>query len=83
MIAQDVKLIEYSRKVDFLNCITHAAGAVFSVIGIAAMIIGFKESNIIFNRIHILPIHQSYLSPYPLKTFSSHTLNGSRQAPFF
>lgn len=38
MIAQDVKLIEYSHKVDFLNCITHAAGAVFSVIGFAVMV---------------------------------------------
>lgn len=38
MIAQDVKLIEYSRKVDFLNCITHAIGAALSVIGFAAMI---------------------------------------------
>lgn len=38
MIAQDVKLIEYSRKVDFFNCITHAIGAALSVIGFAAMI---------------------------------------------
>ena len=36
MIAKDVKLIEYSKKVDFGNCITHAAGAIG---GIAALIL--------------------------------------------
>lgn len=51
MIAQDVKLIEYSRKVDFLNCITHAAGVVFSVIGIAAMIIGANGTRKIVSAI--------------------------------
>lgn len=29
----DVKLIEYSRKVDLANCITHAVGAIAAVIG--------------------------------------------------
>lgn len=33
MIAKNVKLIEYSERVDFLNCVTHAIGAVLSVIG--------------------------------------------------
>lgn len=31
LIANDVKLIEYSKAVDRWNCITHAVGAVFSV----------------------------------------------------
>lgn len=44
MIAHDVKLIEYSHKVDFLNCITHAAGAVLSVIGFAVMLISAEGS---------------------------------------
>lgn len=38
MIAQDVKLIEYSRKVDILNSLTHAVGAALSVTGIALML---------------------------------------------
>lgn len=33
MLGADVKLIEYSRKVDLANCITHAVGAAFAVIG--------------------------------------------------
>lgn len=31
MIGKNVELIEYSRKVDFWNCVTHAAGAIFAV----------------------------------------------------
>lgn len=38
MIAKDVGLIEYSKKVDFLNSLTHAAGAVLSVAAMIAMI---------------------------------------------
>ena len=34
MIGKDVKVIEYSKKVDFWNSFTHAAGAVLSVIGV-------------------------------------------------
>lgn len=33
MLSKDVKLIEYSRGVDFGNCITHATGAVASTVG--------------------------------------------------
>ncbi len=39
MVAKDVKLIEYSRKVDMGNCITHAIGAVLSVAAIVLMLI--------------------------------------------
>lgn len=39
MAVKDIKLIEYSAKVDFLNCITHAIGAVLSVIGLLLMLI--------------------------------------------
>lgn len=39
MIAKDVELIEYSKKVDFGNCITHALGAVLSVGAMLAMLI--------------------------------------------
>lgn len=38
MITENVKLIEYPHKVEFLNSLTHAAGAVFSVIGFAVMV---------------------------------------------
>ena len=31
MIGKDVELIEYSKKVDLLNCLTHIAGTVFSI----------------------------------------------------
>lgn len=34
MIAKDVKIIEYSRPVEFFNTLTHAFGAVLSVIGL-------------------------------------------------
>ncbi len=33
MLSKDVKLIEYSRGVDFGNCITHATGAVAAAVG--------------------------------------------------
>lgn len=39
MISKDVKLIEYSERVDFLNCITHAFGALLSVVGFIMMMI--------------------------------------------
>ncbi len=39
MIAKNVELIEYSKKVDFGNCITHALGAVLSVGAMLAMLI--------------------------------------------
>lgn len=39
MIAKNVKLIEYSRRVDFGNCITHASAAVFSLAGLVLMLI--------------------------------------------
>lgn len=39
MIGSDVKLIEYSKKVDLGNCVTHALGAVLSAAAMIAMII--------------------------------------------
>lgn len=44
MVAKDVKLIEYSETVDRWNCITHAAGAVFSVFALITMFV--KAENI-------------------------------------
>lgn len=38
MIAKDVKLIEYSKKVDFANCLTHALGAFASVAALILMV---------------------------------------------
>ncbi len=38
MVAKDVRLIEYSERVDFFNCVTHAICAVLSVIGFAVMV---------------------------------------------
>ncbi len=38
MLGSDVKLIDYSRKVDIANCITHASGAVAAAIGFAFML---------------------------------------------
>lgn len=38
MTAKNVKLIEYSERVDFFNCITHALGAFLSVIGFGVML---------------------------------------------
>ena len=37
MIGKDVKLIEYSKEVDFGNCITHAAGAVMAAAALVLM----------------------------------------------
>lgn len=39
MALKEVKLIEYSQRVDFFNCITHAFGAVLSVVGFITMLI--------------------------------------------
>lgn len=39
MAIKDVKLIEYSERVDFFNCITHAVGAVLSVFGFILLLI--------------------------------------------
>ena len=39
MIGADVKLIEYSRKTDFFNCITHAVGAVAAAVGFFFLIL--------------------------------------------
>lgn len=38
MLGKDVKLIEYSRRVDKLNCITHAAGAAASAAGFILLV---------------------------------------------
>ncbi len=38
MLGSDVKLIDYSRKVDIANCITHASGAAMAAIGFAFML---------------------------------------------
>ena len=38
MFGSEVKLINYSRKVDLANCITHASGAVAAVIGFVFML---------------------------------------------
>ena len=42
MIGKDVKLVEYSQKVDLMNGLTHAVGAVLAVIG-AAMLVSDAE----------------------------------------
>ncbi|MBR5498305.1 MAG: hemolysin III family protein [Clostridia bacterium] len=39
MIGKDVEVIEYPRKVDMWNCLTHAVGAVLSVTGLLLMLI--------------------------------------------
>ncbi len=39
MSLKDVKLIEYSSKVDFFNCATHAVGAMLSAAALTAMLI--------------------------------------------
>lgn len=39
MISKDVKLIEYSKKVDFGNCLTHAVGAAGAVAALILMLI--------------------------------------------
>ena len=38
MLGADVKLIDYSRKVDVANCVTHAVGAVAAAIGFIFML---------------------------------------------
>lgn len=43
MLGQDVKLIEYSQKVDAGNCITHAAGAVAAAIGSVLLVLKADE----------------------------------------
>ena len=39
MLAKEVKLIGYSKRVDFFNCITHAAGAIAAVAALVLMVI--------------------------------------------
>lgn len=46
-IGSDVKVIEYSGKVDFFNCLTHAIGAVLSVFALVIMVAraeGFRNT---------------------------------------
>lgn len=43
MIAKNVKLIEYSKRVDFFNCLTHAIGAVASVAAIILLVMKAEE----------------------------------------
>lgn len=38
MVSKEVKLIEYSKRVDFFNCITHAAGAFGGVAALVLML---------------------------------------------
>ncbi len=43
---KNVELIKYSRKVDFWNCLTHAAGAFFSLFALVLMLLkaeGFRD----------------------------------------
>lgn len=47
MIGKDVGLIEYSKRVDFANCLTHALGAVMSAGALVAMLLkadGFRQT---------------------------------------
>lgn len=39
MIGKDVEVIEYSKKVDFWNCITHLTGAVLSVVALVLLVL--------------------------------------------
>lgn len=46
-IGTDVKVIEYSKRVDFLNCLTHAAGAALSVAALVILLTraeGFRNT---------------------------------------
>lgn len=39
MIGQDVKLIEYSKKIDFANCLSHAVGAALALPALVLMLL--------------------------------------------
>lgn len=39
MIGKDVEVIEYSKRVDFWNCITHLMGAVLSVVALVLLVV--------------------------------------------
>lgn len=44
MIGKDVEVIEYSKTVDFWNCITHVIGAVFSVFGVIMLLMKAEDA---------------------------------------
>ena len=47
MIAKDVKIIEYSKPVEFFNTLTHSVAAVMSVVGLVMIVMkaeGFRET---------------------------------------
>jgi hemolysin III len=67
MIGNDVKLIEYSKKVDTANCITHAAGAVMAA---AALVIMLSRAGSLGMR-HILSTLIFGLSMITVYTFSA------------
>lgn len=50
-IGEDVKVIEYSKKVDFANCLTHAVGAVLSVIALVAFLTRAEGFRSIFSAV--------------------------------
>lgn len=42
-IGKDVKVIEYSGRVDFFNCLTHGIGAVLSVLALSALLMRAED----------------------------------------
>ena len=44
MVGKDVELIEYSKKVDFWNCITHAAGSAFGIFAFIMLLVNAEDS---------------------------------------
>lgn len=48
-IGSDVKVIEYSKKTDFFNCLTHAIGAALSVLALTAAVIKAEGARAVFS----------------------------------
>jgi hemolysin III len=72
MVTKDIKLIEYSKRVDIGNCITHAVGAVLSVAAIAVMLIsaeGAREiASVLLYGIPMLTVYTASAVYHGLKS---------------
>lgn len=50
-IGRDVGIVEYSKKVDFFNCLTHGIGAVLSLIALLIMTVKAQGTRAVFSAV--------------------------------
>lgn len=76
MAIKDVKLIEYSKKVDFFNCITHALGAMLSAVGFVMMLI---KADSVRNTVSAVLFGVSLIAVYTVSAVYHGLKNGEKK----